>query len=79
VFCDDLGAFRNGARLIVLPHSAQQLGIGAAVPEHVIAAGFDLVHDLRVVVADAAVQKDGGGSLSSSRISNSRQLPIRLP
>src|SRR5262245_10795751 len=45
---DHLGAFLDGARLVVLPHSPQQLGIGAAVAEHIVAAGFDLLHDLLI-------------------------------
>ena len=77
MFCDNLGAFLNRARLVVLPHSAQQLGIGAAMAEHVVAAGFDLFHDLRVVVADAAVQKDGGGQLEL--VEDLEQPPVADP
>ena len=46
---DGLGAIRDGARLVGLPHAAHQLGIGAAVAEHVVAARFDLLDDLRIV------------------------------
>ena len=58
VLLDHLGAFRDRARLVMLPHRAQHLGIGAAVPEHVVAARLDLLDDLRIVMADAAVEQD---------------------
>src|SRR5262249_36924974 len=66
-----------GTRLVVLPHAPQQLGIGAAVPEHVVATGFDLFDDLRVVIADAAVQQDRGGQLEF--VEDFKQPPIADP
>ena len=38
MFRDDVDAFLDDAALVVLPHAAQHLGIGAAVAEHVVAA-----------------------------------------
>ena len=60
--------------LVVLPHAAQQLGIGAAVADHVVAARFDLVDDLRIVVADRAVEQDGGRQLEL--VENLEQAPV---
>src|SRR6516162_9376134 len=74
VFFDDFGALLDGARLVVLPHRPQQLGVGAAVAEHVVAAGFDLFDDLRVVIADAAVQKNRGGQFEL--VQDFEQAPI---
>src|SRR6185295_16140322 len=42
-----------------------------------VAAGFDLLHDLRVVVADAAVQQDGGGQLQL--VEDLEQPPVADP
>src|SRR5215831_7191453 len=58
VFFDDLGAFRNRAPHVVFPHAAYKLGIGATVADYVIAARSDLCDDLRIVVADRAVEQD---------------------
>src|SRR6266446_3677195 len=74
VFLDDFGARLDGARLVLLPHRPQQLGVGAAVAEHVVAAGFDLFNDLRVVIADAAVQKNRGGQFEL--VQDFEQAPI---
>src|SRR5262249_47645627 len=77
VFFDDFGALLDGARLVLLPHRPQQLGVSAAVAEHVIAAGFDLFHDLRVVIADAAVQKNRRGQFEL--VQDFEQAPIADP
>jgi hypothetical protein len=77
VFLDDLGAFLDGARLVMLPHAPQQLGIGTAMADHVITAGFDLFDDLRVVIADAAIQQDRGGQLQL--VEDLEQAPIADP
>ncbi len=45
--------------------------------EHVVAAGFDLFDDLRVVIADAAVQQDRGGQLQL--VEDLEQTPITDP
>ena len=63
MFFNDRRAFLDRARLVRLPHRAQPLGIGAAVAKHLVPARFDLLDDLGVVVADAAVQQDGRGKL----------------
>jgi hypothetical protein len=64
-------------RLVLLPHRSQQFGVGAAVASHVVAAGFDLFHDLRVVVADAAVQKNRGKQFQL--VQDLEQAPIADP
>src|SRR5262249_13985731 len=46
----------------------------AAVAEHVVAARFDLLDDLRIVVADAAVEQDGGRQLQL--VENFEQPPV---
>ena len=58
MFFDDLGALMDRARFVMLPHWPQQLGIGAAMTENVIAARFDLFDELRVMVANTAVQEN---------------------
>src|SRR5215470_15688203 len=74
VFFDDLGALLDGARLVLLPHRPQQLGVGAAVAEYVVTAGFDLFDDLGVVIADAAVEKNRSGQLEL--VQDLEQAPI---
>ena len=63
--------------LVVLPQRLQVLGIGAAVPDHVVAALFDLLDDVRVVVADRAVEKNGGRKLQL--VEDLEQAPVADP
>src|SRR5580704_6325768 len=74
MFLDDRGAFLDRAPLIVLPHAAQQFGIGAAMAQYVVTARPDLVDDLRIVVADGAVEQDRGRQLQL--VQDFEQAPI---
>ena len=58
VFLDHLGVFGNDARFIVLPHSVAKVGIGAAVRADGVAASFDAVDHIRVMLAHEAVEQD---------------------
>ena len=77
VLRDDVGTFLDRARLVMLPHRAEQFGIGAAVAQYVVAARFDLVDDVRVVMADAAVQKHRRGQLQL--VQDLEQAPVADP
>src|SRR5262245_7858022 len=55
---DHLGDFLDDAGFVLLPHPAQDLGVGAAMAAHVVAALPDLLDDVGILVADRAVEKD---------------------
>src|SRR6516164_6891349 len=74
VFFDDFRALLDGTRLVLLPHRPQQFSVGAAVAEYVVTPGFDLFDDLRIVIADAAVQKDRSGQFEL--VEDLEQAPI---
>src|SRR5262245_34160022 len=58
MFRDDIDAFLDDATLVVLPQATQRLGIGATVAEHVVPALFDLLDDVRILLADCRIQQD---------------------
>ena len=74
IFLDDRRAFLDRARLVLLPHRAEQLGIGAPVAKNVVTARFDLLNEVRVVVADAAVEQDRRGQLEL--VEHLEQAPV---
>ena len=74
---DDFGAFLYGPRLVVLPHRHQKLGIGPAVAKDIVAARFDLFDELRIIVADAAVQQDRGRQFQL--VEHFKQAPVPDP
>ena len=49
MFFDNVDAFLDDARFVVLPHRPQQFGIGAAMAEDVVATLLYLFDDLRVL------------------------------
>src|SRR5262249_48782591 len=74
VLFDGLRRLLDDARLVAFPERPQLLGIGAAVAAYVVAALLYLLDDVRIVMADHAVQQDGGRQLQL--VQHREQAPV---